>query len=82
MKTEIYGQNNHYYTFDHDTELITMDGVIVPYREYQPVYSRAVMEDSNVPPTFMGIMDVLNNKVINTSGKVSTLVNDSNEITI
>lgn len=74
---EIYSKlNKDFYVFDQETELISMNGVIVPYSEYQPVYVRNGIEEGSTPPTFIGILDVKNNSIITLSGKVNNLSND------
>lgn len=74
---EIYSKlNKDFYVFDQETELISMNGVIVPYSEYQPVYVRNGIEEGSIPPTFIGILDVKDNSIITLSGKVNKLSND------
>lgn len=74
---EIYNKiNKDFYVFDPDTELISVNGVIVPYNEYQPVYSRNGIEDGSIPPTFIGILDKKSNSIITLSGKVNKLSDD------
>lgn len=79
---EIYSKKGDFFVFDPETELISKNGTIVPYSEYQPVYVRNQVEDGEVPPTFIGILDKSNNSIITTTGNVNRLINSDNEVDI
>ena len=79
---DIISRRGDRFVFDEDTELISMNGVIVPYSKYQPVYVRNEIKDGSVPPSFIGILNVSNNEIITLNGNVSKLISDDNEIDI
>lgn len=70
------------FVFDEDTELISMNGVIVPYSDYQPVYVRNEIREGNIPPSFIGILNVGANEIITLNGNINKLINDESEIDI
>lgn len=78
---EIYSKKGDFFVFDPETELISVNGTIVPYSEYQPVYVRSEAIDGNIPPVFVGILDKTNNSIITTTGNVNKLTNE-NDINI
>lgn len=80
MITNINSIDGHSYTFDSDTELISKDGVIVPYSEYQPVY--VMIDNDEVPPIFSGILSKLESVIITPTGRVNKIINSTNEIKI
>lgn len=79
---EILSEKGDFFTFDPETELISMNGVIVPYTEYQPVYVRQTIVDGSVPPMFIGVLNKTNNTVINVNGTINKLISDDSEIII
>lgn len=80
MITNINSIDGHSYTFDSDTELISKDGVIVPYSEYQPVY--VMIDNDEVPPIFSGILSKLESVIITPTGRINKIINSTNEIKI
>lgn len=82
MITNINSIDGHSYTFDSDTELISRDGVIMPYSEYQPVYIMAGSKEDNIPPIFSGILSKLENVIITPTGRINKIIKDTNEIRI
>ena len=80
MITNINSIDGHSYTFDSDTELISKDGVIVPYSEYQPVY--VMIDNDEVPPIFSGILSKLDSVIITPTGRINKIINSTNEIKI
>ena len=80
MITNINSIDGHSYTFDSDTELISKDGVIVPYSEYQPVY--IMTGNDEVPPIFSGILSKLDSVIITPTGRINKIINSTNEIKI
>lgn len=79
---EISSTKGDYFVFDPDTELISMNGVIVPFNEYQPVYTRNGVTEGDIPPSFIGIWDLAGNSIITISGKIHKLISSDNEIDI
>lgn len=79
---EINSQSGDYFTFDQETENISMNGIIVPFNEYQPVYTRNGAMDGDVPPSFIGIWDLAKNSIITISGRIHKLTSSDNEIDI
>lgn len=79
---EIKSNSGDYFVFDPDTELISKNGVIVPYSEYQPAYVRNGVDENDNLPTFAGVMDVSNNTIITLNGFTHKLINNDNEITL
>ena len=80
MITNINSIDGHSYTFDSDTELISKDGVIVPYSEYQPVY--VMIDNDEEPPIFSGILSKLESVIITPTGRINKIINSTNEIKI
>lgn len=71
-----------FFVFDPETELISKNGMIVPYSEYQPVYIRSSIVDGDSLPIFSGILDKKSNSIITTTGIVNKLINNENDITL
>lgn len=74
--------DGHSFTFDDSTELISRDGVIVPYSDYQPVYIKAGKKEELIPPIFSGILSKKENLIITPTGKINKVIKDTNEIKI
>jgi hypothetical protein len=79
---KIKASDGNFYTFDQETELISMNGFIVPSTEYSPVYTKIGKVDGDIPPVFIGILNKRLNMIITVSGRVSKLSNSNNEIDI
>lgn len=77
---EINNSNGEFFVFDPDTELISRNGVIVPFSEYQPVYTRNGVVDGDIPPSFIGIWDLAKNTITTISGKIHKLSNEADVI--
>lgn len=78
---EIRSQKGDFIVYDQDTEFISINGLIVPYSEYQPVYVRNG-EDKDNPPSFVGVLDKRSNSIITTTGRINKLISNDNEVTI
>ena len=79
---EIRSDLGDFFVFDPETELISKNGVIVPYSEYQPVFVRNSINNDSILPTFVGILNKSNNTIISSNGNVNKLIDSDNEIDI
>lgn len=68
------------FQFDPDTELISKNGEIVPYSDYQPVYVRNGVEEGDNLPTFVGVLDKGSNSIVTLKGNINKLVDNDNDI--
>lgn len=65
------------YSFDQSTNRIFKDGILVPYSQAEPVYTK--LQGDDAAPEFSGILLKTINSILTLSGKLNP-VNEENTI--
>lgn len=75
MINEISAKDGNFYTYNGEMELVTKNGSIVPWSEYEPVFTRDGRDSGGLPPVFIGILDKMNHRMISVNGNVNNITN-------
>lgn len=60
------------YQYDEETEFIAKNGEIISRTYLEPIYTRAG-SSLDIPPEFCGVLDKVNNEIINLHGRISKI---------
>ena len=73
-KETIKDNSGNVYVYDPNTEEITLNGVAVSDKDYEPVFINSTSSDET-PPIFSGILLKKLRKIIGLNGKINSLRN-------